>query len=1404
MKPIKQMMSAVLAAVLLFSGMAMPVQAEDVSSEAAVKQDRAGSVEMEEMGTGPEGKLSEQENDEEGQIKLPGEETQESGSGDGMEPDVSGEEGVSDPMPQITGEEIQTEELSVDDIVNTVAENCLAVCTTDFDKALWMHDWILEHAEYDESAGDGTAEDVFIRGVGNCAAYHNAYARLLDKVGIQTGYMTGGGHVWTAVKMEGIWYQVDSALDDIGMKTGESYKEHLYFGLTDELISLIHPEHTYADPGFESLVLDDNYFIKTGKIRDWSSPFEEMIEKNIADGKTEFLLTVPDNMMSEAESGIIYALIAYQLSKEEWKAGDLSVSYQDKQLVCRLETGQEAEESVVKKNVSDGKAFSVSSSANQLELKKNDAESVIKIKLSNASAKGSAEIKFAVWGEAGGQNDLNWYSGKKTAEGVYEAQVQISSHKEAGKYIAHAYVKQNGIETFLAGGTVNVSGLTAGKMSWNKQKSSVNDGRYRIELEDVKSPASIRNVRIAVWSDLNGQDDLKWYDAKKNGETWYLDAEVKNHKYRTGCYYAHAYAEDSRGISHYVEGTTFTAGKMKTNHLVIQKNKAESIITVSIANVSVNAPVTFAVWGTAGGQNDLIWYPGQKVGERAYEVQIPVSAHKEAGQYLVHVYVEQNERLNFLSGVGVKIAGITAGSVIRNEKNSSLKEGRYRLEARDIKSPASVQNVRIAIWSDKNGQDDVRWYDAKKSGDMWYADADVCFHKFDDGIYHAHVYAEDSRGISQFAGAVNFLVSSVRRNQLNISMDKEQRYMTITLKASAVDGAVEFPVWGETGGQNDIIWHKGNRIAPYTYQAVVDISKHMEIGKYLVHAYSQANGARSFLAGGSVDVKGITGGRTEASVNRDIATIDVKVSGITGPSAIEKVSAAVWTSAGGQDDLQWYEAVKKTDGWYLTVDTAKHYFETGSYNIHMYATDKRSVRMFAGGTAAVMKPADGVKISAKIEAGGANVDITGTGIRGAQSVRVAVWGNTNGQNDLQWYTMSRSVGIKYQARMDLYDHLETGKYLCHVYSVGGDGVSRYIGGTEFKVDKLNPNHLRILDTDNTNGKCNARLYLPKAKKQIAGIRMAVWTEANGQDDIHWYNASVSGNVWNAVVDSLNHKCESGIYNIHVYAKATDGSEEYLAGTAFHMTRTTRRYQNPGQYYQIADSISLSGGGYNLSYGYEGVKVMKVIRSLGLGSGIGMGGAFYSQSVANAVASFQRRIGLPATGNVDLLTWLHMGYTEAQWNLWGAYVSPVKVNKNSTREEHIEAMISTAYSYMGTPYVIGASGPPGTGVDCSGLVMQALYGAGLDISPVNPVRHASPGYEYESRNIWASPYLMHVDYSQRQRGDLIFYQSNSGVIIHVAIYLGNNMVIESWPNQVVVWPIGNAQRSNVRGVVRPFV
>ena len=221
---------------------------------------------------------------------------------------------------------------SVDQIVNDLAAECQQECSTDFDKALWMHDWILDNAVYDESFSYCSAEGVLARGEGTCESYHRAYEKLLNKVGIQTGRITGNGHVWTAVKMDGKWYQVDSTWDDTG--TYKEYEKHLYFGLTDDIMGLVHPDHKAAVPGYESTSLENNYFIKKGEIREWSDPLTAMIKQKIAAGEKGFALAITDSM-PDAYKDVIYNLAAYQLSQDKW--GDnisLSASYSNNQVFC--------------------------------------------------------------------------------------------------------------------------------------------------------------------------------------------------------------------------------------------------------------------------------------------------------------------------------------------------------------------------------------------------------------------------------------------------------------------------------------------------------------------------------------------------------------------------------------------------------------------------------------------------------------------------------------------------------------------------------------------------------------------------------------------------------------------------------------------------------------------------------------------------------------------------------------------------------------------------------------------------------------------------------------------------------------------------------------------------------------
>ena len=228
--------------------------------------------------------------------------------------------------------------------------------------------------------------------------------------------------------------------------------------------------------------------------------------------------------------------------------------------------------------------------------------------------------------------------------------------------------------------------------------------------------------------------------------------------------------------------------------------------------------------------------------------------------------------------------------------------------------------------------------------------------------------------------------------------------------------------------------------------------------------------------------------------------------------------------------------------------------------------------------------------------------------------------------------------------------------------------------------------------------------------------------------------------------------------------------------------------------------------YSCDIGFEGLRVKRTMEALGLGDGTGMGGSCYDEDTAESVRYFQKANGLEPTGKVDLETWQMMGYSKTEWDNCGNYRSQDCTSPGMSNEEKIEIMIDRACNYLNDPYVIGASGPAGPeyGLDCSGLVMQALYAAGVSMPDISPVTHAYPGHEYESRNIWDSSYFTVVDVEDRQRGDLVFYEDENGIIYHVSIYLGDDQVIESWPPMVMISDLTAPYHTHIKGIKRVFV
>ena len=143
-----------------------------------------------------------------------------------------------------------------------------------------------------------------------------------------------------------------------------------------------------------------------------------------------------------------------------------------------------------------------------------------------------------------------------------------------------------------------------------------------------------------------------------------------------------------------------------------------------------------------------------------------------------------------------------------------------------------------------------------------------------------------------------------------------------------------------------------------------------------------------------------------------------------------------------------------------------------------------------------------------------------------------------------------------------------------------------------------------------------------------------------------------------------------------------------------------------------------------------------------------------------------------------------------------YVSPVLVNSNSTRGSHVEALIRTANKYKGDSYVNGKTGAPGNGIDASGLVIQACYGAGVDLWPISPATRPSNCVpKIMSSKLQSRTYT--ADHRNINRGDLIFFYTGRNLIGHVAIYLGYGKILHA------SMVSGRVENSTIDELIKPI-
>ena len=260
----------------------------------------------------------------------------------------------------------------------------------------------------------------------------------------------------------------------------------------------------------------------------------------------------------------------------------------------------------------------------------------------------------------------------------------------------------------------------------------------------------VKEVRVPIWSDKNGQDDLTWYHADKQSDGSYkVHVDTASHKGDAGTYSVHLYYM-LNGKRTYITETKATVPQsvesQVTGKLTIN-NQTSNGFDVVVTNVSGGGKevkeVRVPIWSDKNGQDDLTWYHADKQSDGSYKVHVDTASHKgDAGTYSVHLYYMLNGKRTYITETKATVPQATESHVTGKLTISNQTSNGFDVVVTNVSGGGKeVKEVRVPIWSDKNGQDDLTWYHADKQSDGSYkVHVDTASHKGDAGTYSVHLY----------------------------------------------------------------------------------------------------------------------------------------------------------------------------------------------------------------------------------------------------------------------------------------------------------------------------------------------------------------------------------------------------------------------------------------------------------------------------------------------------------------------------------------------------------------------------------------------------------------------------------------------------------------------------------------
>ena len=443
--------------------------------------------------------------------------------------------------------------------------------------------------------------------------------------------------------------------------------------------------------------------------------------------------------------------------------------------------------------------------------------------------------------------------------------------------------------------------------------------------------------------------------------------------------------------------------------------------------------------------------------------------------------------------------------------------GDFSVVISNVSDQNGVLGVSVPIWSEKNGQDDIIWYNATRLNNGNYkVNVSLTDHKNERGLYNVHLYYVETNGKLVGVGGTTYTVPA-----------KVEETHTTTSYSLPDSGTYTFK---ERTGIKAEPRVASPELAYYDAGMSVNYDKIVSGDGYQWLSYLSYNGNRRYVAVAKLAQQESKPSGTINIENLSNLGFDVHITNVSGgDKAIQGVSVPVWTAKDGQDDLVWHQASRQSDGSYkVRINVSDHKAEAGEYIVHLYyVQDGKMVGI--GGTSTTVPVQNATRHN--LPASGSYTFTARTGIKAEP--RVA-------SPELAYYDAGMSVN---------YDKIVSGDGYQWLSYLSYNGNRRYVAVAKLAQQESKPSGTINIENLSNLGFDVHITNVSGGDKAIQGVSVPVWTAKDGQDDLVWHQASrQSDGSYKVRINVSDHKAEAGEYIVHLYY-VQDGKMVGIGGTS---------------------------------------------------------------------------------------------------------------------------------------------------------------------------------------------------------------------------------------------------------------